>query len=222
MLPGGMNDLPSPQGTGSTAALASRLGALAQVFVHQQREPWEWIAGFETRNRYAVVDERGAPVAWAAEQQKGALGFVLRQVLGHWRRFEIQVFDPARALALRVVHPFRWFFQRLEVLAPDGRRLGAIQQRFSIFTKSFDVEDPRGRPVLRVRSGVLRFWRFDFERNGRPVASVQKKWSGLLSEAFTDRDVFRLSFDAALGEEERLVLLAAALFVDLRYFERKQ
>jgi hypothetical protein len=205
----------------ATAALAARLAGLAQVFMRQHREPWEWIAGFETRNRYAVLDERGAPVAWAAEQQKGALGFLARQLLGHWRRFEIHVFDPGRALALRVVHPFRWLFQRLEVLAPDGRRLGAIQQRFAILTKSFDVEDARGRPILRVRSGLLRFWRFDFERNGRPVARVEKRWSGLLSEAFTDRDLFRLSFDPALGEEERLVLLAAALFVDLRYFERK-
>jgi uncharacterized protein YxjI len=201
--------------------LAARLAVLSQVFVQQRREPWEWIAGLETRNRYAVVDEHGAPVAWAAEQHKSALGFLSRQVLGHWRRFEIHVFDPARTLALRIVHPFRWFLRRLEVTAPDGRRLGAVQQRFSLLTKSFDVEDARGRPVLRVRSGVLRFWRFDFERNGRAVARVEKKWAGLLSEAFTDRDVFRLSFDPAVPPDERLVLLAAALFVDLRYFERK-
>jgi uncharacterized protein YxjI len=205
----------------ATAALAARLAAVAQVFVRQHREPWEWIAGFETRNRYAVVDEAGAPVAWAAEQQKGALGFLLRQVLGHWRRFELHVFDPARALALRVVHPFRWLFQRLEVLAPDGRRIGAIQQRFAFLSKRFDVEDARGRPVLRVRSGILRWWRFDFERNGRVVARVDKRWSGLLGELFTDRDVFRVTFEPALDADERLVLLAAAIFVDLRYFERK-
>lgn len=204
-----------------TAALAARVAALGQVFVRQHREPWEWLAGFETRNRYAVVDEHGAPVAWAAEAQRGVLGFLARQLLGHWRRFEIQVFDPARALALVVVHPFRWLFQRLEVSSADGRRLGAVQQRFGVISKRFDVEDARGQVVMRVRSGLFRPWRFDLERNGRMVARVEKRWSGLLSEAFTDRDNFRVTFDPALREEERLVVIAAALFVDLRYFERK-
>src|SRR5215208_11962 len=115
-----MTDLSRSSPPGS-AALASRLRGVAQLFVRQHREPWEWIAGIETRNRYAVVDEHGAPVAWAAEQQKGVLGFLARQLLGHWRRFEILVFDPARALALRVVHPFRWLFMRLEVHGADGR-----------------------------------------------------------------------------------------------------
>jgi uncharacterized protein YxjI len=207
---------------GGTAALAARLAAAAQIFVRQHREPWEWIAGLETRNRYAVVDERGQPVAWAAEGQKGALGFLARQLLGHWRRFELQVFDPTRALALVVVHPFRWLFQRLEVRAADGRPLGAVQQRFGVVSKRFDVEDARGHVVMRVRSGPFRPWRFDLERNGRAVARVEKRWSGLLAEAFTDRDTFRVTFDPALRDDERLVVVAAALFVDLRYFEVKR
>ena len=105
--------------------------------------------------------------------------------------------------------------------AADGRKLGAIQQRFAVLKKSFDIEDSSGRTVLRVRSGLLRPWRFDLERNGRAVARVQKRWSGALSEVFTDRDTFQLTFDQAAREEERLLVLAAALFVDLRYFERK-
>jgi uncharacterized protein YxjI len=205
----------------AAAALATRLAAAGRVLVRQHREPWEWIAGLETRNRYAVSDEQGAPVAWAAEGQRGALGFLARQLLGHWRRFEIQVFDPARALALVVVHPFRWLFQRLEVRAADGRPLGAIQQRFGVVSKRFDVEDARGQVVMRVRSGLFRPWRFDLERNGRALARIEKRWSGLLSEAFTDRDAFRVTLDPALRDDERLVVVAAALFVDLRYFERK-
>lgn len=202
-------------------ALAARLRSTPQVFVRQHREPWEWLAGVETRNKYLVADATGAPLAWAAEQQKGLLGFVLRQLLGHFRRFELLVYGPAREIALRVVHPFRWVFKRLEVQGADGRPIGAVQQRFSVLKKSFDVEDARGRAVIQVRSGLFRPWRFDFERNGRMVARVEKRWSGVLSEAFTDRDNFRVTFDPALGDDERLVVLAAAIFVDLRYFERK-
>jgi uncharacterized protein YxjI len=202
-------------------ALAIRLREAPQLFVRQHREVWEWLAGLETRNKYLVTDGAGAPVAWAAEQQRGLLGFALRQLLGHFRRFELQVFDPGRAPALRVVHPFRWFLKRLEVQDALGRAVGAVQQRFSLLQKSFDVEDARGRVLLRVRSGLFRPWRFDFERNGREVARVEKRWSGVLAEAFTDRDSFRVTLDPALGDDERLLVLAAAIFVDLRYFERK-
>ncbi len=57
---------------------------------------------------------------------------------------------------------------------------------------------------------------------GEEVAVVQKKWSGVLSEAFTDRDNFRVGFSSgALDNDTRLLLLAAAVYVDLTYFEKK-
>ncbi len=204
-----------------TQALSDRLAALRTVLVQQRFEPWEWAAGFETRNKYALADERGAPLAFAAEQQKGLGGFLLRQLLGHWRSFEIHVFDPSRRLALKVLHPFRFFFQRIEVEDQAGRQLGAIQQRFAVFAKAFDVEDAGGRVVLRVRSPFWRLWTFAFERQGAEVARVEKRWSGLLAEVFTDRDTFRLTFGPSASASERLLVLAASLFVDLVYFERK-
>jgi uncharacterized protein YxjI len=215
---GPLETLPSAE---ATTALGTRLESTPQLVVRQYREPWEWIAGFETRNRYLVGDARGGPLAWAAEHGSGVGAFLLRQLLGHWRKFEIRFFDEGHRPVLRAVHPFRWLFKRLEVHGSDGRRIGAIQQRFSIIKKSFDVEDARGAVVMRVRSGIFRPWRFDFERNGRAVARVQKRWTGLLTEAFTDSDSFGVSFEPSLGAAERLLVLAAAVFVDLRYFERK-
>ena len=51
---------------------------------------------------------------------------------------------------------------------------------------------------------------------------MQKKWSGLLAEAVTDKDNFLVDFgNGPLGENERRLVLAAALFIDLQYFERK-
>jgi hypothetical protein len=54
------------------------------------------------------------------------------------------------------------------------------------------------------------------------VASIQKKWSGLLKEAFTDADNFKVEFKSEkLRELDRYLLVAGALFVDLVYFEKK-
>jgi Zn-finger nucleic acid-binding protein/uncharacterized protein YxjI len=189
------------------------------VLLHQQLELGE-LFGFETRNKYALRAEAGQ-FGWAAEQSKSVLGFLLRQLLGHWRPFEIHVFDGARQPVLRAIHPFRVLFQRLEVQRADGSPIGAVQQRFSIFSKRFDVEDATGRVLMTVSSPIWRIWTFPFLRGGQQVGAIEKKWSGFLSEAFTDKDRFLVRFTQELSEEERALLLVAGIFVDLVYFEAK-
>jgi uncharacterized protein YxjI len=205
----------------ATQILADDLLKHKRIKMQQIREMAEWI-GFETRNKYQLTDENDSLIAYAAEDQKGALGFLMRQYLGHWRTFNFHVFNFKREHALTLRHPFRWFFQRLEVYDESGKMLGALQQRFAILTKSFDVEDARGKVRYEVRSPIWRLWTFTFTKYGRNVADVQRRWSGLLSETFTDRDDFLLSMHGKnLDSEDRLLILSAALFVDLQYFERK-
>ncbi len=199
--------------------LPTLLTTATTLLVRQKRELAE-LAGFETRNKYSIETDGGAQVAFAAEQQKGFFGFLLRQIVGHWRSFSITFFDPARQPIFEAVHPFRWFFQRLEVHV-GGRLMGALQQRWAFFSKRFDVQGGDGRVLLTVSSPFFRPWTFKFEREGRELARIEKKWAGILSEAFTDKDVFRVQLGAGLGETERTLVLAAAIFVDLQYFERK-
>ena len=190
------------------------------LFVRQRKELAE-LFGYETRNKYELRDEHGATLGFCAEQQKGLFGFFLRQMLGHWRRFDVQFFDAQRQPLWRATHPFRWLFQRFEVEDAAGRRIGALQQRFAFFSRLFDIEDAGGRVVLRMESSFFQFWTFPVFRDGREAARIEKKWSGLLTEVFTDADNFRVGFGAELSEDERALVLAGAVFVDLQYFERK-
>lgn len=188
----------------------------------QQRYELAELAGFETRNKYAITTEGGAMLAYAAEQGQGILGFLGRYFLGHWRSFDIFVFDAARDKFLVAHHPFRWVFQRLEISNAQGRPLGALEVHFSLLTKRFDVEDATGKVRMTVSSPLWRLWTFPFMKGERQVAVVTKKWSGLLTESLTDTDRFRIEFeDPRLTLEERQLLLVAALFIDLQYFERK-
>ena len=200
--------------------LLSTVQRSGEIMVVQRRELAELI-GIETRNKY-VIEANGLPIGFAAEQGKGAFSFFARMFFGHWRSFEIHFFDQARQLVLRALHPFRFFFQRLEISAADGRQLGAIQQRFALLSKRFDVLSTSGQLLLTVSSPIWRPWTFAFDRQNRTLARVEKKWSGLLREAFTDGDRFRISFEPAeLTLDERSLVLAAAVFIDLQYFERK-
>lgn len=192
----------------------------SSLLVVQRRELAELI-GFETRNQYELRDQAGQVIGYAIEQGKGLLGALFRMFLGHFRRFDIDILDAERQVRFRAHHPFRWFFQRLEISDAAGKRLGALQQRFAIFSKRFDLLDARDQVVLQMRSGLFRIWTFPLFRDDTEVARIEKKWGGVLREAFTDADTFLTTFTPAVRSTERALILAAAIFVDLQYFEKK-
>lgn len=205
----------------STSSPTVSLAPHKSLLVNQVHEMAEFF-GYETRNKYQISGENNQPVAFAAEQQKGFLGFLMRQFLGHWRKYDILFFDTSRQPMMKAHHPFRFYFQRLEVYDNDGRMIGALQQRFSLLSKRFDVQNDKGMTIMEVSSPIWKVWTFPFKHNGQQIAQVAKKWAGFLSEAFTDKDKFLVEFqDPALKENERRLVLAAALFIDLQYFEKK-
>ena len=193
----------------------------SKIFVRQAFELAEFI-GFETRNKYEIKDSNHNLIGFAAEQQKGILGFLFRQMLGHWRTFEIHVFNKDRQHLLKCIHPFRFFFQRFEIHDHNGRLLGVLQQRFAIFWKRFDILDEAGNTVYEMASPFLKFWTFPIKQNGIQHAVIRKKWTGGLAEILTDKDNFEVEFtNPSLSTEQRKVLIACAIFVDMQYFERK-
>lgn len=202
--------------------MSVQLSQYSKLIVRQRRELAE-IFGFETRNKYEICDESNNVIGFCAEQNKGILGFLFRQILGHWRSFEIHFFDHNRSEFLKTHHPFRFIFQEFTVLDGKNNPLGRVHQRFGILTKKYDVQDTNGRLIFSMRSGLLSFWTFPFMSiAGVERAVVQKKWSGFFKELFLDADNFLITYkDPKLTEKERQLILAASVFTDLQYFERK-
>src|SRR5262249_50000910 len=153
--------------------LAEEIVKQRALWVQQRYELAELI-GFETRNKYAISTEGGVMLAYAAEQGEGVFAMLGRYFFGHWRTFDILVFDPQRNKLLIAHHPFRWFFQRLEIRTGEGRPLGALQKVFSVLTKRFDVEDATGKTRMTVSSPLWRLWTFPFCKGERQVAVVSK------------------------------------------------
>ncbi len=188
----------------------------------QRRELAE-VFGFETRNKYEILDQNKNQIGFCAEQQKGFLGFLLRQVVGHWRSFELHFFNLDHQEVMFSEHPFRFFFQEFHVFGRERQLLGYAKQRFGIFTKKFDVYNEKDQLIFEMRSGFFNFWTFPLKSpQGAERALIQKKWSGLFKEVFLDADNFVLSFtDLRLTQNERALVLAMSIFTDLQYFERK-
>lgn len=192
------------------------------LHVQQIFELWEVLA-FETRNKYRIYNEDMEPVAYAAEVQGGFLGSFFRVMLGHWRTFEIHLFDNDHKRLFRARFPFRWFFKTLYLQDHMGKNLGHLQQRFSLLYKKFDLYDSNGRYIANIQSPFFKIWTLNVESRGRQIACIKKKWSGGLSEIFTDRDNFVIEFDVdTMPVEHRALLIATTLMFDITYFENNR
>lgn len=206
-------------------ALLPPLSSHDELIISQKIELAEALFNYESRNKYTIYSANRAPVAYAAEQGKGFLAIFMRAMLRHWRTFEVHLFTPDRRMVANATHPFRWlwFNECLLVHDTQGTFLGAVQRRFSFISKVFDILSPTGDVLLSVKSPLWKPWTFEFMSQGKRHAIVEKKWSGMLKEMFTDTDNFRLGFDNPnLPNEVRWLLIAAAIFIDLQYFEDNQ
>ena len=186
--------------------------------VVQQKKEWgEILTGFETRNRYAVSDARGAQLYLAAEESGN---FLIRQFLKSLRPFTVRVVTPDGQDVLCLQRPFRFYFHRLDVFDASGQLLGSVEKRFSLLRRIYSVQDAAGNERFQLFGPILHPWTFEIRCQEEPIGKITKKWSGLAKEAFTDADNFGVTFPADLPVELKGVFLGAVFLVDFVHFEK--
>lgn len=206
---------------GELDAAARRFNGLTGLAVKQRRRWLEMLTGWETPNEYAILRKGAGGAAFhVVEQTAGVLEIVRRLMLGPMRPFTSHVEDISRGtLALRLVRPWRWLFPELQVLDADERPLVLIRRRWSWVSARYDVDDAHGRTIGELRGAFWRPWTFELHGEGRLMAVIKKRWSGLFTEAFSDADNYSVDFEPDAPDRWKLVALAAAVLIDVVHFE---
>ena len=193
------------------------LSRFQELYVRQEVELLEAFTGFETQNRYSVATPDGNQLLYAFEQS-GTLG---RLFLKTHRPLQVHVVDTREEPVLTGSRNFFWFFSHLHVAEGSGRAVGSVRRRFSILNRRFDLEDPAGRQVAEIRGPIFRPNTFIVYQRGVEAGRVTKQWSGIGREVFTDADTFKIQMDTTKTNQDfALLILAAALAIDLDFFER--
>ena len=188
----------------------------------QQKKEWgEILLGFEGRNRYQVVGDDGQPLYFAGEVGGGAALLLLRLFLKASRPFTMELKSPSGITALRVKRPWRFWFSHADIEDGEGRVLGAIQQRFSFFSRIYDVLDASGQVLAQLRGPFFKPWTFIIEESGQEVGRIQKRWSGFGKEMFTDADNFGVTFNNVHNARLRVLAVGATFLLDFVHFENR-
>ena len=194
------------------------LSSISGLVVSQRKEMGEILTGFETRNRYTILDASGRSLYRADEEGGNTL---VRWFMKALRPFTITVSTNSGQMVLSVVRPFRFYFHRAEIFGSGGQPLGAVERRFSVLRRIYSVYDRSGHEVFQLFGPLLRPWTFHIKSDGVEHGKITKKWSGLLKESFTDADNFGVIFPAEWRAELKAVFLGAVFLIDFVHFENK-
>jgi hypothetical protein len=212
----------------ASSPFQTTLAQSPRLVVRQRTNVLEDFTGVEAQGRYQVLTESGAFVAGFAEHADGIGGFLGRWMLKARRPFTMGLYPAEHAdrPLLLLERPWTWLLSQLEVReAGSGRVVGRVQQRWAWFRKRLDLQAADGRPLARLTGPILRPWTVLIETgpesNPREAGRIEKKWSGLLREAFTDADTFLVTLPQGDARLRQLVL-AAAILVDFLWFEHRE
>jgi uncharacterized protein YxjI/predicted RNA-binding Zn-ribbon protein involved in translation (DUF1610 family) len=208
------------RGAGKDLAQQPLAGAQT-LMIRQQKEWGEILSGFETRNKYDVIDTSGNAVFKAEEVSGGLATLITRVFLQAFRPFTMHIFSPDGNEIFRLKRPLRFFFHKLEVYQSNGTLLGAVERRFALMRRIYSVQDPNGNETFELFGPILHPWTFQIRKHGAEVGKITKKWSGLAKETFTVADNFGITFPQGLDANQKAIFLGALFLIDFVHFEKK-
>jgi uncharacterized protein YxjI len=200
--------------------------------VKQKVELAEVLLGWETENRYTVMDQLGNKIFYVGEESN----MCGRQLCNASRAFTLTVKDVTGQTVLVMDRPLDCscfcgllFPDTVQVSTPNGQLLGSITESFNLLYPTFKIKDAVGNVVLTIQgplcpmsfgscAGTVIFRVMNTA--GASVGTISKEWSGLVRELFTDADKFSISFPIDLDPSIKAVLLAALFLIDFEYFEK--
>ncbi|XP_076435716.1 phospholipid scramblase 1-like isoform X1 [Babylonia areolata] len=206
------------------------LASVDQLLVKQKMEALEAFTGFETNNKYEVLNTMGQRVFMAVEDTCCCT----RCCCGSARPFDIKVMDNHKKEVMHLERPLRCecclcfcCLQKMEVQAPKGHIIGYVRQAWNCCCiPKYKIQNADDETVLRMRGPCFRCnicGDIEFEvtspDESTHVGQVSKQWSGLAKEVFTDADNFGVTFPLDMDVKTKATILGAVFLIDFMYFE---
>ncbi|KAJ3388147.1 hypothetical protein HDU84_000227 [Entophlyctis sp. JEL0112] len=199
--------------------------AHAGLMVGRQLEMMNVLIGYEQANKYAITDHNGSNVGFIAEEEQSFVGTILRQVMGTRRSFNAVVLDSQGEIVLRISRPVKWFLNsEITVTDKDGKLIGSVQQNWHFIRRKYDLFVQQKQFAI-IDSPFLS-WNFAIEdEDGGVLSVVNRSFGGFARELFTDTGVYAIHLDILppsrpVSLDERAVILACAINVDIDYFSQ--
>lgn len=181
----------------------------------------EHVGMLKLHEQYDILSGNGDMLGSAVETTGSFIKFLKLLMDKRFLPFTITISDVSGAELFTISRGFTFMRSRVTVRSAAGEELGYFKQRLLTLGGRFDLFSSRGEKAAELK-GDWKGWNFTFtDAEGREIGKVAKKWSGIAKELFTSADnyVVHLNRELLPRPEDILLLLAAALCVDMVYKE---
>ena len=97
----------------------------------------------------------------------------------------------------------------------SGKQIGTLEFPGFSWTPKMEILDVNRNLIGRI-AGDWRGWNFTItDTKDNVIGNVNKKWNGLMKEAFTSADKYRVSISPHTTGTNRVAILAAAITLDM-------
>jgi len=178
----------------------------------------EHVGVFKAANNFDIFDpQTGQEILHCREEKLGGLTKLLRFTdAKRMTPFDVEIRRPDGPALITVKRGVSLLLSRVDVLDPNGLRIGGFQQKLFSIGGRFDILDVSDTPVCTLK-GKWTGWNFKFMAGDDRLAEVSKKWSGIGKEMFTTADTYALQIDDSVESDHpvRLLIFAAVMCIDL-------
>jgi len=167
--------------------------ANAYDILNPQNQEKVGVAQEKPHHLFRMIFKKAAPTALEMRDAQGELVFTIQKPLKLFGRPKIRVFDG------------------------EGNELGYFVSKMFSIGGGFNVYSPLGEQIAEVKGNwkSKEFQMIDPEK--KELGKVSKQWAGMAKEMFTSADnyVVSVSDDVAQDNNTKMLLLAAALTIDI-------
>ena len=216
------------------------LNTLDRLEIKQKVELCEALSGFETKNRYQVLDSFGQDVFFMSEETDCCT----RNLCGQLRPFTFHVTDNLGKEVLQFSRglsctPFGWpncYFclcclscgTNEMSITSMGSAVGTVKWENSCGIPSLCILDKSGKVIFNLESeccqcsfgSSIEYKIIDSELQVE-VGQIAKEFNGFLMECLTDADNFVIHFPVGIDMYQKALLLGATISIDFMFYETK-
>ncbi len=178
----------------------------------------EHIGMFKAANNFDIFNpEDGQLIMKCREETLGIVTKLLRFTDYKKRTpFDIEIKTTDGKRLIRIKRGISFFLSNVSVMDEHNRIIGRFKQKLFSIGGAFNVLDPNDKPICSLK-GKWTGWNFKFVSDGKELAHVTKKWSGLGKELFTSADNYILEISESVPKDDpvRKLILAAIMCIDM-------
>jgi uncharacterized protein YxjI len=167
-------------------------------------------------NTYNVFNKEGEQVGVINQEVTGWHKFLRLFINKAMFPFLLQVKNIDNDLQVSIKRGWTFWMSKITILDNEDKAIGTIKQKFKLFKPTFIIENAAGNVIATIK-GDWKAWDFKItDANENAVGTINKKWGGIMKEAFTRADKYYVAINPEYAENtNKIVIVACAITIDM-------